>query len=255
MHVERAARRRLLASERTADRERLAGHDAEHRVALVHRVGVEDPGHHARVGADVGGRDVLLRADLVDDLAREAAGHPLELPPRKPLRIADDATLRAPEREAHQRALPGHPHRERLDLVERDVRVVANPTLGRATGDVVRDAVALVDGHRAVVHRHRDRDLDRLLAALEDVDQVRVDPERLPDASQLLARDLVRVLAQVGWRLGRRHAAPALAVYAGESTRIRKPTLFASARPSGGRATTRRRYGPRASGPPEAPAR
>ena len=207
-HVKRAACGRLLASERAADRQRLARHHAEHRVALVHRVGVEDPGHHARVGAHVGGRDVLLGPDLVDDLAREAAGHALELPPREPLRIADDASLGASEREPHQRALPGHPHRKRLDLVGRDVRVIADAALRRAAGDVVRDAVALEHGHGAVVHRDRNRDLDGLLAPLENVDQVRIDRERLTDAPQLFARDRVRIFAQVGRRLRRRHAAP-----------------------------------------------
>ena len=82
-----------------------------------------------RVGADVGSRDVLLRSDLVDDLAGEAAGHALELGPRQLLRIADDPALGAAERDAHQCALPGHPHRESLDLVQRDVRVVADPAL------------------------------------------------------------------------------------------------------------------------------
>src|ERR687896_405214 len=77
--VERAARRRLLAAERAADRERLARDDPEHRVALVHRVGVEDPGHDAAVGADVRRRDVPLRPDVVDDLARVAPSHVLEL--------------------------------------------------------------------------------------------------------------------------------------------------------------------------------
>src|SRR5206468_12381658 len=96
--VERTARRRLEPAERAADVERLAGDDPEHRVALVHRVGVEDPGHHRRVGADVRCRDVLLRADLVDDLAREAAGHPLELAGRELLRVDADAALGAAER-------------------------------------------------------------------------------------------------------------------------------------------------------------
>ena len=204
-HVERAARRRLLAAERAADRERLAGDDAEDGMALVHRVGVEDPRHHARVGADVGSRDVLLGADLVDDLARVAARQALELTARELLRVADDAALGAAEGQAHQRALPGHPHRERLDLVARDRRVVADPALRRAAGDVVGDAVAAEDAHRAVVHRHRDRDLDRLLALLEDVDQVGVDRERLPDAAQLLARQLERVLAKMRRGFGRGH--------------------------------------------------
>ena len=165
---EDAAPGRLVAAERAADRERLAGDDAEHRVALVHRVRVEDPRHHRRARADVGRRDVLLRPDLVDDLGRVAARHPLELADRERLRVADDAALRAAERQVHQRALPGHPHRERLDLVERDGRVVADAALRRAAGDVVRDAPAGEDAHGAVVHRGRDRDLDRLLALAED---------------------------------------------------------------------------------------
>ena len=196
--VERAARGRLEPPERAADVERLAGDDAEHRVALVHRVGVEDPGHHRAVGADVGRRDVLLGPDLVDDLRREAAGHALELAARELLRIADDAALGAAERDVHQRALPGHPHRERLDLVERDVRVVADAALGRAARDVVGDAVALEGLDRAVVHRHRDRDDDGLLALLQDVHQALVDLEDVGHAAQLRAGDLERILAEVG---------------------------------------------------------
>jgi hypothetical protein len=161
--VEPAAGGRLEPTERAADVERLAGHDAEHGVALVHRVGVEDPGHLAPRRADVGRGDVLLGADLVDDLARVAAGQALELALGEDLRVADDPALGAAERDAHQRALPGHPHRERLDLVERDVRVVADPALRGPARDVVRDPVAGEDLDAAVVHRDRDRDLDRLL--------------------------------------------------------------------------------------------
>ena len=40
------------------------------------------------------------------------------------------------------RALPGHPHGERLDLVEADVLVVADAALGRAATQVVLDAIA-----------------------------------------------------------------------------------------------------------------
>ena len=137
--VEDAPRGRAVAADRAAEREWLPGHDPEDRVTDVHRVRVEDPCHHLRVGTDVGRRDVLLRPDLVDDLGRVAAGEPLELSGGEALRVADDAALRAPEREAHQRTFPGHPHREGLDLVVGDVRVVANAALRRPAGDVVHD--------------------------------------------------------------------------------------------------------------------
>ena len=79
--------------------------------------------------------------------------------------------------------------------------MVADAALGRAARDVVRDAVALEGLDRAVVHRHRDRDDDRLLALLQDVHQALVDLEDVGHAAQLLAGDLERVLAKVG--LGR----------------------------------------------------
>jgi len=50
--------------------------------------------------------------------------------------------------------------------------------------------------HRAVVHLHGHRDLDALLAVREDLDQVRVDGERLADAPQLGLGELERVLAR-----------------------------------------------------------
>ena len=186
--------------------ERLAGDDAEHRVALVHRVGVEDPGHDARVGADVGCRDVLLGADLVDDLGGVPAGHPLELAARHLLRVADDAALGAAERDPHQRALPGHPHRERLHLVDGDVGVVADPALRGAARDVVRDAEALERLDLAVVHHDRDRDGHGLLALLEDADEVLVDLELARDPPKLMLSDLERVLAEVRGCLDGGHA-------------------------------------------------
>ena len=101
--VERAACGGLDAAE-AADLERLAGDDAEDRMTFIHRVRVEDPGHHLCVRAYIGGGDVLLGADLVDDLARVAPGRALELTRREGLRVDDHAALRAAERnpdEAH----------------------------------------------------------------------------------------------------------------------------------------------------------
>ena len=159
------------------------------------------------VGADVGRGDVLLRADLVDDLARVAARHPLELGARELLRVDDDAALRAAERDAHERALPRHPHRERLDLVERDVRVVADAALRRAARDVVRDAVALEDvasSRRPCRPGSRPRPpsctAPRTSTRFGSMSKVVCDPP------QLLPRDLERVLAKMRDRcVDRRH--------------------------------------------------
>ena len=128
------------------------------------------------------------------------------------LRVADDAALRAAERDAHQRALPRHPHRERLDLVDGDVGVVADAALRRAARDVVGDAVALEDLRRAVVHADGDRDLDRLLALAEHGDEVRVDLEGRADA-----RGAARAPARTGSRAG------------GTSLRLPRSTPFVAA--------------------------
>jgi hypothetical protein len=106
-----------------------------------------------------GAGDVLLGTDEDLDLGEEPAAEALELLLRELLRVDDDAALAAAVRDADDRALPGHPHREGLDLVERDVLVVADAALGRAAAEVVLDAIAGEDLHRPVVHV--DREMDR----------------------------------------------------------------------------------------------
>src|SRR5205085_8245264 len=158
--------------------------------------------------ADVRRGNVLLRPDLVDDLRGVAAGQPLELVRRQQLRVADHTTLRAAEREIHQRTLPGHRHRERLHLVEGDVGVVADAALRRAARDVVRDAPAGEDADGAVVHRRRDRDLYRLLAFAEHADEVVVDAEGVGYLPELVSGEPERVLFEVALTLRERHHHP-----------------------------------------------
>ena len=69
----------FAAAERAAHLERLAGDDRRLRVADVHRVGVHDPRHDLLVGVDVRRRDVLFRADRLDDFGDVAARERLEL--------------------------------------------------------------------------------------------------------------------------------------------------------------------------------
>ena len=73
-HVDEPAAGRRLAAVGALERDRLAGHDRR-RVAVQLAVLVHHPGHRLRVGADVGRRDVALRAehllDLVDERARD----------------------------------------------------------------------------------------------------------------------------------------------------------------------------------------
>ena len=121
-HHHDAGARRLVPEDRAADRDRLAGHDLRHGVALLHRVGVHHPGHRLLVRRHVRRRDVELRADERRELGGEAAREPRELGLRELARVAAHAALRAAVRQAQERALPGHPHRERGALAEVDRR-------------------------------------------------------------------------------------------------------------------------------------
>ena len=120
----------------------------------------------------------------------EAAVRRLELLERELLGVDDDAALAAAVGDADDRALPGHPHREGLDLVERDVLVVADAALGRAAAEVVLDAVAGEHLDGAVVHL--DREVDRELAArlTQDPAQARVEVEPVGGQVELAAAPL-----------------------------------------------------------------
>ena len=69
------------------------------------------------------------------------------------------AALGAAERDAGDRRLPAHQRGERPDLVEVDLRVVADAALVGAARAVVLDAEAAVHAYRAVVHAEGDLDL------------------------------------------------------------------------------------------------
>ncbi len=181
-----AAAGRLAPSERSAHLDRLAGHDRGRGVADVHAVGVHDPRHDLIVGVDVGRRDVLVRADGVDDLGDVAARQRLELAARHARGIADDAALAAAEGHVRDGALPGHPGGQRRDFVERDVRVIADAALGRPERDVVLHAIAGEDLDLAVVHLHRTGDDDLALRAREDLPDAGVEPQQSRRSVELL---------------------------------------------------------------------
>ena len=79
------------------------------------------------------------------------------------MRVAADASLGAAVRQAQQRALPGHPHRERGALAEVDLRVVADAAFRRAEHARVLDAVAGEDAPGPVVELNGDADDKRPL--------------------------------------------------------------------------------------------
>ena len=153
---------RLDSAFRASHVDRLARHRGRDRVALVHGNGVHDPRHDLRAGAHIRRGDVLFRADEDRDLGRVAPGQVLELVLAQLARIDRDGAFRPAIGDADGSALPGHEHRERLDQVEVDVRVVPDAALGRSAADVVLNTPAGEDVHRTIVQT--DRKVHRQLA-------------------------------------------------------------------------------------------
>ena len=191
--VDGAACRRLVAALASSDGERFPGHDGERRIAVMHRVRVHDPGHRLSVGVDVGSRDVAIGTDQQLDLGGVAARERLQLLRAHALRIADDAAFRPAVGDADDGALPRHPHRQRLDLVQGHRRVVADATLARTACRVVLHAVAREDLHDAVGHAHREMHRQLTLRRAEDPPHVRVEMELVRRDAELLERDLPRI--------------------------------------------------------------
>ena len=90
---------RLVPEHGATDRDRLARDDLRDGVALLHRVRVHHPRHGLLVRRHVGCRDVLLRADDVDELGGVAPCESLQLRLRHLTRIAAHAALRAAVRQ------------------------------------------------------------------------------------------------------------------------------------------------------------
>src|SRR5205085_4467687 len=83
--------------------------------------------------------------------------------------IDDDSALRAAKRDVDDGALPSHPHRERLDLVQRDVWVIADPTLRRSAVYVVLDAITGEHADALVVQLHREGACELALHLAQDL--------------------------------------------------------------------------------------
>jgi len=152
------------------------------------RVLVQNPGHHLRVGVDVGGGDVAVGAEHDRDALREAARQALQLELGQLLRVHGDAALGASEGDVHESRLPRHDGREAEHFVVVRIRVVADPALAGSARAVVLDAVAGEHLDAAVVHAHRHFHLDLAERMHQDVPHVLLEVDQVGGTLEL-ARD------------------------------------------------------------------
>ena len=71
-------------------------------------------------------------------------------------RVHDHAAFGPAVGQAHEGALPTHPHGEGGDLAEGHVLVESDTALGGAGGEVVLNAISFEDGHTAVIALNRE---------------------------------------------------------------------------------------------------
>jgi hypothetical protein len=115
-----------------------------------------------RVRHHVRRRHVAQRPDVARHLSHPAAAEQLLLALAQVVRVADHATLGPTQGDVHDGALPGHPHGQGANRVQRLLGVEADATLRGAARIIVLDAEAPEYGDPSVVHPHRDQ--ERVLA-------------------------------------------------------------------------------------------
>ena len=103
-----------------------------------------------RIGINIRRGNIDFGTDDRLNFRGVAARHALELAFGHALGIANDAALGAAVREIDGRGLPRHPGGQRFHFIQRDVRVIAQPALGRAARHIVLHAESGEDLHLAV---------------------------------------------------------------------------------------------------------
>ena len=183
-----AAPRCFAPAERAARRYRLAGDDLGHGAALVHRIGVHEPGHHLLIGAHVGRHHVGMRTDEGNHLLHVAPRQRFQLALGDGGEIDIDAALGAAIGQPDQRAFPAHPDRKGRDLADVDGGRESRAALGRAEGEVMLHPVAFEYRDRAVVAVNRTGNGDGPLRHQDSVALVHRDFEMVGDDAKLVNR-------------------------------------------------------------------
>ena len=152
----------LIAAYAAAELDRLARHHVIGAMPVQRghgrQVGVEHPGHDLCVSIHIGGRNVVVGADVIAQCEGEAASDAFQLGLRVAARVELDPAFRPAHRDVGDSGFPGHPGRQRAHLVNVDVGMVAEPAFEGAKHVRVLNAIAGKDLDVFVVHLDRERD-------------------------------------------------------------------------------------------------
>ena len=174
-----AARRRVAAAERAAQRDRLAGDDGRRGLADDLGIFVGHPAHDHGVGVDVGRGNVAVGADDARERLHVGARQALQLGLGQRARIDLHRPLAAAIGQVHDRAFEGHPEGKHLHLLRRGVGMEADAALGGAARVVVAASPGQERFSRAVVHADHQTDFGGLAREFQLLDHVGVDVDVL----------------------------------------------------------------------------
>ena len=191
--VDEAVAGGLGPAERAAHAHGLAGDEAGILGAVDGLELVEHPEHVLGAGHDVGGGDVPEVADVLGDDPDPAAAEAFLLARAEVVRVADDAALAAAERDVDDGALPGHPHGQGPDGVDRLLRVEADAALAGPAGVVVLAAEAAEDADAVVVHADGDGEMVLPQRLPQEVPGRLIELEKVGHSVELFLGHLERV--------------------------------------------------------------
>src|SRR4030043_1506895 len=144
-------------------------------------------------GHDVRRGDVAEIADVLGGGPDPAAAEPFLLARAEVVRVADDAALAAAERDVDDGALPGHPHGQGADRVDRLLGVEANAALAGAAGVVVLAAEAAENTDAVVVHADGNGEMVLPQRVPQEVPGRLIELEKVSDGVKLFLGHFERV--------------------------------------------------------------
>ena len=188
-----APSRGIRAAFRAAQRHGLAGNTPERGFAGQSGIRIHHPGHRLGICRYIRSRNVSLRSQNGHDFVGESPRQPLQFGSRHPLRVADHSAFRAAVRNVHRRRLPRHPRSQRLHLVQREIRMVANAPLRRSSSHVVLHAIPGENLYLAVIQLDGNGDFHHSLGGAQNLPQSRVDLQKLGGHIELHLSDAERI--------------------------------------------------------------
>lgn len=162
-----------------------AGDDFGNEATFASGVGVEDPRHVLGGGADVGCHDIDFRTNEGADFLSKAAGEAFLFSDAHGAWVTGDSAFSAAVGEAHEGALPVHPHGEGGDFSDSYFGVEAEAAFDGATGEVVLDAVAEEDFGGSVIHGDRHGDGDDALGPFTAFSDADAEVEKVGNSVEL----------------------------------------------------------------------